>query len=210
MQGELPGIDPAIEVISQRDFAKLVGVSSPAINKAIGAGRLSAECVVQTKAGQQLYREAALAEWAAVHAGFDASSAIAGDGDVDSAKLKLVNAAGKNKWGAYKTQQEALVVEEKRKLLSKENAELEGLLHRAEDIEAVWADAITNARAKLLSLPLKIAGKIGIRAKKDRLAVSAIIEREVELILMELAGSGEIEQISEQRGKRLGSKNRTR
>ncbi|MHB1459499.1 MAG: hypothetical protein ACYC0V_21520, partial [Armatimonadota bacterium] len=67
-QGGLPGIDnPAPEVISQRDFAKLVQVSSPAITKAIATGRLSAACVAKTRQGKQLYKDIAFAEWVQSH-----------------------------------------------------------------------------------------------------------------------------------------------
>jgi len=205
-QDGLPGVgDPQQCIVSQRDFAKLVGVSSPAITKAISSGRLSAECVAHTKAGKQLYLGAALAEWREAHPDtvvdqYFVAEGIAGtlsiEGVADSKDLDKIA------WAKLKTKREAFVAGERANLLHLERCELEGKLHRAEDVEAIWAEAVLNCRAKLLALPVELAGKISVGVKKDRIAVQTIIEEEIEQALLELSGNV-AERVTEQRKKRV-------
>ena len=204
-QDGLPGIaDPQQCIISQRDFAKLVGVSSPAITKAVASGRLSAECVATTKAGKQLYLGPALAEWREAHpdavvadlTNTGIADALSIEGAADAKDLDTVQ------WAKLKTKREAFVAGERAKLLHLERCELEGKLHRAEDVEAIWAEAVLNCRAKLLAMPAELAGKISVGVKKDRIAVQTIIEEEIEQALLELSGNV-AERVTEQRKKRV-------
>ena len=201
-QGGLPGIgDPLDEVISQRSFAALVKVSGPAITKAIAAGRLSAECVCETKRGKQLYLHKALAEWDAVH-GDPAPSLLTEDLDGLTAQAEE---AAKGKWGAFKTQQEALLAEARRKRLELETAEIEGMLHHASDVRLVWEARIEAAKSVLLGIPGEVCGDLGLRLKKDQIVVNEVLSATIERICAGLAADLKPE-IREQRGRRVGKK----
>lgn len=173
-QGGLPGKDdPSDEVISQRAFSRLVGVSSAAINKAIKNGRLSADCVCATAGGNQLYLEKALIEWEAIHPEFDPGSISGIDED---------RTPPPNGWGAFKTQQEALLAERKRLDLERAAAEDEGKLFRADDIEAVWIDRISRTRALLLAIPTSAAPAIAslLKQKLKPTELTAAIQQNIE------------------------------
>ncbi len=209
-QESLPIGEPAREIISQRGFAKLVGVAQPSIAEAIAAGRLSAACVANTKQGKQLYVELALAEWQQLHPDDEVISTsylvpdgIAGnlslEGEADSRDLNTVQ------WGKLRTKREALVAGEKAKLLYLERCELQGKMHRSEDVEAAWGEIITAARSKLLALAGDVAGAIAVKTKRDRIVVQQIVEREVEKLLLELSGDVDV-KIAEHRKRRVSKK----
>jgi phage terminase Nu1 subunit (DNA packaging protein) len=64
--------------------------------------------------------------------------------------------------------------------------ELEGKLHRAEDVESVQTDLVMAIRSALLSLPGRLA--VDITQTKTAKEASARIEKEIHLILSELTG----------------------
>jgi hypothetical protein len=198
----LPGIEAGREVVSQRRFARLVGVSQPSISEAITNGRLSAACVCQTKAGKQLYLEAAMAEWVAIHAAEEVGQPIEGE----EARVELnddIRDLRKIKWGLVKTKFEALVAQERGRILALERKQLEAKLHREEDVAAVWEEKVARCRALMLTLPGKVAGEIGLRTKRDRIAVQMTIEAAVREALTELSEHSGAEVV-EQRKRRTG------
>ena len=161
------------QVISQRAFSRLVGVSSAAITKAIKNGRLSADCVCETAGGKQLYLEKALTEWATIHPEFDPGSIP----EIDEDRTPPPNG-----WGAFKTQQEALLAERKRLDLERAAAEDEGKLFRADDIEAVWIDRISRTRALLLAIPTSATPAIAslLKQKLKPTELTAAIQQNIE------------------------------
>ncbi|MCE5200550.1 MAG: hypothetical protein ABFD54_14985 [Armatimonadota bacterium] len=207
-QESLPITGPVEEIVSQRAFAKLVGVEQPSICEAIASGRLSAACVAKTRQGKQLYKERALLEWRQSHPEDVATDspvqdAIAEDqsleGSADSADLNTVE------WAKLKTKREAIVAGEKAKLLYLDVQEQLGRLLRVEDVDAAWSEIIMSARSKLLALPADISGVLGIKLKRDRVLVQQVIEREVEKVLLELAGDVH-GKIGEHRKRRVAKK----
>jgi len=161
------------EIIGLRAFAKLTGVKLGSIQDAIDAGRLTA--VVTTPGGRKLRHKEALAEWKQCHPTEENKNASLNE------NLRPAN------WGVYKTQQEALLARERRLTLSLEREELEGKLHRDEDVEAVWADILIKFRARILGIPTKAAPIIAAIPKPNAAKIQAVIEAQMREALTELA-----------------------
>jgi hypothetical protein len=189
-QSGLPGIDnPQQEIISQRDFAKLVGVSSPAITKAIASGRLPADCVANTRNGKQLYKDLALAQWRYLHSDRSAE-------EVDQAETpkELSQAAAADitdlesvPWAKLLVKRQALIAGEKAQIAYMERCELEGKMHRSEDVKAVWEARIERAKTELLGISGEVCGELGIRLKKDQTQVSEVLDKVLNRICERLA-----------------------
>jgi len=176
-------------LVSIRQCASLVGVSHTAIRRAIERGRITA---IDETSGK-LYRDAARQQWDNSHNNNDDDEA---DTETDYEGPKS------GSWGVEYTKACTLLKREQRRKLSLERRELEGKLHRTEDVEAAWSEIVMSARAKLLALPAEIAGTLGVKLKRDRLAVQEILEREIERVLTELSvdmGS----KVAEHRARRL-------
>jgi hypothetical protein len=154
--------------------------------------------VVKNDQGNQLNRELALAEWAEIHPPKDESP--------DEIDIDADDAEG-FAWGKLKTKHEALVAGEKARLLHMERLEIEGRMHRTEDVEAAWSEIVMSVRAKLLALPGDVAGAIGVKLKKDRIAVQQIIEWEINKMLLELSGDVQV-KIQENRIRRTAKRSK--
>ncbi len=162
-----------VELMSQRAFARLVGVSVQSINRAIKTGRLT------TTVDRQLRMPEALAEWRECHA----SSAEPEQSD----DLASIGAEDAN-WGQERTRQETLLAQERRLKLELERLELQGSLHHAADVEAVWADILVRFRTRILAVPSQAAPIIaGLKKNRSMAEIQAAIEVQVREALTELS-----------------------
>lgn len=190
MSANLPGVDSE-EIIGLRAFARLCGVSLPSIQEAIDSGRIPPEAVVQTRAGRKLRREAAQAAWEQVHSprslDADAEAELLHEDEDADAGGGTTGEPDKRHWGVIKTKQEALLAAERRRLLRLERQEVEGKLHRDEDVEAVWSDILTRFRSRILALPSKAAPIICATRKRDPAQIQALLDGLVREALAELA-----------------------
>lgn len=69
---------------------------------------------------------------------------------------------------------------------SKKDSEIEGTMHRSEDVEAVMTDLVYNIRSMLVALPGRLA--VDVTGAATPAEASEIIRTEVYKILTELAG----------------------
>lgn len=172
------------EVVGVREFGRLVGVSHAAIVDAINAGRLTA--VVQTRNGRKLKRDEALLEWEACRSSrTPEGSSLTGD-LIEGVPEAFVSDSGLT-WAQEKTKQDCLLARERRLLLDRELRELEGELHRADDVAAVWADLLVRFRAKCLGLPSTVAPIIAAIPNPDAARIQAELEIHMREALSELA-----------------------
>lgn len=177
-----------MSVISQRAFAKLVGVSSCAINKAIKAGWLTAP----------LDEDLALAEWRERHP--TAGTAVRRDFHSIAADI-----AEEKNWNKERTKQEALLAEERRLKLELERLELQGSLHHAADVEAVWADILVRTRTRILAVPSQAAPIISALKKNRSIAdIQAVIELAIREALTEMSQYDEGKIRAAQKRRRAG------
>ena len=152
------------DLIGLREFARVSGVSLTAIQHAIDDGRLTA--VVRTPAGRKLKRTESLEQWEQLRS------------DPESTPFP---------WGLEKTKQEALLAEERRRKLQLEREELEGVLHRAEDVESVWAEILMRFRSRVLGIPSVAAPIIAAIPERSPAAIQAELELLVHQALAELS-----------------------
>jgi phage terminase Nu1 subunit (DNA packaging protein) len=64
-------------------------------------------------------------------------------------------------------------------------AEMEGVMHRAEDIEKLWTGTVTNFKSRIRALPSKIAPQVQITS--DLKEIISILRREIDETLLELS-----------------------
>lgn len=193
---------PESKYLSMRDFAKLVGVSHTAIAKSVDEGRLTTHEVPHHR-WPMLDREEALAEWEATRVPgnnnrfgelpTDGALPLFGpEGGCDPLDVGL---GSPESWAQYKVKQEALLAEEKRRLAELQRGELEGKLHRAEDVEAVWSRMMAMFRQRLLVIP----GEVALQAAniEDPEQIQIFVEKLIHEALYELksydAHQGQIE-----------------
>lgn len=181
------------ETVGLRAFAREVGVSHSAIQRAIAAGRLTA---VETPAGRKLPKAQALAEWNASRVPgknnrFGELPADGLDHDPDDCDQEAAASGPADldllPWTIRKVAEDALLAAERRRKIVLEREELEGRLHRDEDVEAVWADILVRFRARILSIPAKAAPIIATMAKPEPAKVQAALEAQIREALSELA-----------------------
>ena len=126
-------------IISQSQFAGLVGVSRQAVGKAIDSHRLSPACVVVSPYGRQLIRELALREWAELH---------------------LTHCDKTDDLRANKLAADVAVAEARAAILDLQKREMTGELVRVEAVEREWVDIGTRIRNLLLAMPAVVAAQI--------------------------------------------------
>ena len=80
---------------------------------------------------------------------------------------------------------EAQLKASKAKIASLEAQELEGKMHRSEDVEALTADLIYSIRGSLLALPGRLA--VDVAAVKTPAEAAEVIKREVYLVMKDLS-----------------------
>ncbi len=208
-QGGLPGIDnPSDEVISQVAFAKLVGVSGPSITKAIKTGRLPADCVVQTRTGKQLYKNLALAQWEYLHSrptDLDASKQTEPAQQLSREAKQDVSDLDSVAWPKLLVKRQALIAGEKAQIAYMERCEIEGSMHHADDVRAVWEARIEAAKSALLGIPGEVSGELGIKLKRDQITVNEVLTGVIERICAELANDLKPD-IREHRKKRVSKR----
>lgn len=179
-------LEQPVEIVGLREFAEIVGVSLAAIQKAISSGRITA--VINTRKGRKLVKDDALVQWEAARSSRAPAVNPVGPSP-DGVKLDpeaLVSDEGLP-WGAQKTKEEALLAARRRTRIELEIAELEGELHRADDVAAVWADLLVRFRAKCLGLPSTVAPIIAAIPNPDAARIQAELEIYMREALSELA-----------------------
>lgn len=205
--GLFEGEVAAEEIVSQRAFAKLVGVKQASIAEAIAKGRLPADCVAQTPQGKQLYKLRALAQWRFLHAERDTET-VEQDGtpaELSKAAAADITDLDKVPWAKLLVKRQALIAGEKAQIAYMERCEIEGSMHRAEDVKAVWEDRIETAKSALLGIPGELCGELGIRLKKDQNLVNEVLSRVIDRICAGLAADPKPE-IAEHRRRRVAKK----
>ena len=80
---------------------------------------------------------------------------------------------------------EATLKHSKAKIAKLEAEELEGKMHRGEDVEAMTADLIYTIRGSLLALPGRLA--VDVAAVKTPAEAAEVIRKEVALLMQELS-----------------------
>lgn len=188
------------EWVGQREFARRVGVNLKAVQKAIESGRLKLHDVGE-RYPKLDYLEAK-ADWESSRSG--GNNNRFGELEADQA----FEEEGENeRWGVRKTKAEALLTEEKIAKAKLERAELEGLLHRAEDVENVLADVFLKFRSRILALPSKLAAQIAdLTGYSDTAQVQSLLSESCEEALSELAHY-DPRQIADERKRRVRGKN---
>lgn len=81
--------------------------------------------------------------------------------------------------------EKALLTKAKRKLEENKLRVLEGKMHRAEDVETVMTEMLSNFRGQLLAIPSRLAPKIA--GVKDVHIVSSLIKHDIYTALNELS-----------------------
>ena len=179
--GKTPNKTCVSEIIGLRAFARLpeVNVSVSAIQRAIVAGRITA--VIQTPRGRKLLKAQALNQWHATRIPQNNNRWGELDGDESG------NPDEPNNWAECYTKERTLLAREQRKKVCLEREELEGKLHRDEDVEAVWVDMLVRFRTRILAIPAKAAPTICAIQKIQPAKVQSAVEALVREALTELA-----------------------
>lgn len=170
------------EIIGLRKFGELVGVSLASVQEAIDSGRITAVQFVKRgrKTERKLIREEALEQWNATRVAANNNRAGELPGDKSARSEEITP-------GTLKTQYEAELAQLRGQKLRLEIDELEGRLHDAAHIEALWTRQLARFRSRVLSIPTKIAPEIVAKPNIHHSEVAEIIQREVYAALSELA-----------------------
>lgn len=99
--------------------------------------------------------------------------------------LRDLNSGKKNPWGDKRDKAEAEYKEAKARRAELELQELQGKMHRSEDVEAVITDLVYVIRGSIVALPGRLA--VDTAAAATPAETSAIIRAEVYKVLGELA-----------------------
>lgn len=177
----------APEVISQRKFADLVGVSQASIWEAIEAGRITAVALVRrgSKVDKQLYKELALEQWNATRTAANNNRA----GEIPADKTPDTPAEDEDETpGQRKTRFEAELARLKCEQLRQQMAVRNGELHEARHLQAVWSRTLAAFRSRVLSIPNKVAPRIASKPDLHHSEIAEIIMIECHEALAELAG----------------------
>lgn len=210
-QSGLFGEEVQGELIGLRAFGRLVGVELGSVQDAIDSGRISPPAVVQTKqgrkTGRKLRKAIALADWDSAHSQ-DEAGVQGGEPTGDRLTAEQREDARKiladpTPWGRLKTKFEAQLAEEKMKALQLERLELEGSLHSAADVAAVWDDILTRFRTKILSIPSEVAKVIVDMPNPEPASIQALLNSRLAEALSELSRY-DTAQIATERNKRIG------
>jgi uncharacterized coiled-coil protein SlyX len=81
--------------------------------------------------------------------------------------------------------EKVLLERAKKRKLEIQVAELEGVMHKAEDIEKLWSWSITNFKSRIRALPSKIAPQVQVI--NDLKEINSILRREIDEVLLELS-----------------------
>lgn len=189
-----------MEIVALRKFARDNKVALSTVQDAIDAGRLTA--VVQVKQGGKLVNKLRLPdaqiEWDYTHS-IERKSA---ESAPESGGIQNPEGDGIH-WGLYKTKQEALLAEERRKALELERLQNEGCLHHANDVEAVWSVMLSRLRTRILAIPSTAAPIIASMPDRSAAKVKDLLDGLVYEALSELSQYDK-DTIETQRKKRTG------
>jgi phage terminase Nu1 subunit (DNA packaging protein) len=161
------------EPLSLRAFARSQGVSLPAVQRAIKAGRLTVASVGEDARGRPviLDAETAAAEWAA-HTRVRVDSRKGNGGDAPSrlaeATLRERNARGD--------------------LFELEYARKKRLVVPAKEVDLRWSGLVVAARTKLLGLPSRAKGRLPHLTVADLGVLEALIREALEELTTETFG----------------------
>ncbi|MEN6370568.1 MAG: hypothetical protein ABFD64_01010 [Armatimonadota bacterium] len=188
--------------VSRREFARRMGISLTAVQKAIERGIIKVYDVggphtmidfEEAKADYEASRSARNNNRYGELSGDDNGEDSAGQEDNE-------------KWGIRKTRAEALLTEEKHAKAQLEREELEGVLHRADDVEAVIIAIFMSFRSRILAMPSKLAQRIASMTGSKNIAdIQKLLDDSCKEALSELARY-DPHQIAEERDRRRKKK----
>jgi len=162
-------ITAGVTTITNSAFARLVGCTEGAIRLAIKRGELTGAALVTLPSGRvRLNEDEALRQWRVRHSTTEDGAAPAefgGGASFSEAKARRETALARR--------------------AEIELAELEGRMHRAEDVRAAVTGMIAACRAKLRALPAKLAGALSLLT--DPAEINAVLTGEVHEVLTELS-----------------------
>lgn len=81
--------------------------------------------------------------------------------------------------------EKVLLERAKKKKLEIQVAEMEGVMHKAEDIEKLWSWSITNFKSRIRALPSKISPQVQVTG--DLKEINSILRKEIDEVLLELS-----------------------
>ncbi|MHC1683696.1 MAG: hypothetical protein AB6733_12180 [Clostridiaceae bacterium] len=81
--------------------------------------------------------------------------------------------------------EKVLLERAKKRKLEIQVAEMEGVMHKAEDIEKLWTWSIANFKSRIRALPTKVSPQVQIAA--DLKEINSILSKEIDEILLELS-----------------------
>ncbi len=179
------------EVIGLREFARWKGVNLKAIQKAIADGRL-ADAVIPSSQGDKLDKKWASQLWD--------DSRVPGNnnrfGELDCDRQKgdqgtlglgdLESLVGEFKEDL--TDARARLTSAQADKAELELQELQGKMHRAEDVEKVWAELLTAFRSAGLAMPNILAPEIAaLTGYEDAGGIQKLLRGYMEEMLTELS-----------------------
>ncbi len=173
------------EFISLREFARRQGISLKAVQKAIASGRLKAHDT-GNRWPELDYKEARSA-WknSRIIQNNNQSGKIKSDFDGDIDGFDAIEDDSDASAFALYNRERAKNEQIKREKAEIELAALRGEMHHAEDVETVLNDMLTAFRAKILSIPTKLAARV--LGQTDIGVVQSMLTEELYEALAELS-----------------------
>lgn len=178
-------------LVTKSEYAKKRGCAPSAVTKAVKEGRIT---TVVVEGRQMIDVDVADIQWARnTRARADSSSAATVAAGIADAGGALSGASGvrpvivANEVGASVGYEEARRRRElaEASIAEMKQAEMAGLLIRADAVRSAWAAKITGARDALLQIPSRMAPVLA--AESDLVRVTALLEDELRQALAELS-----------------------
>ena len=163
--------------VTKSKYAEMRGCAASAVTRAISEGRIT---TIVVEGREMIDANVADIQWARnTRARADSSSAT------DAVDRPAVIVA--NEVGAVSSYEEARRRREtaEASIAEMKQAEMEGVLIRADAVRTAWAAKITGARDALLQIPSRLAPQLA--AESDLVAVTALLEAELRQALADLS-----------------------
>lgn len=166
-----------VSPVTKSKYAEMRGCAASAVTRAIAEGRIT---TIVVEGREMIDPTVADIQWARnTRARADSSGAT------DAAERQPVIAA--NEVGSVASYEEARRRREtaEASIAEMKQAEMEGVLIRADAVRSAWAAKITGARDALLQIPSRLAPQLA--AESDLVAVTGLLEAELRQALAELS-----------------------
>lgn len=179
------GPPEAGKYVSRREFARRMHISLTAVQKAIEGEKIKVHDVGGPHT--MLDFEEAKADYETSRSARNNNRYGDLPGD-DCSEDPKTSDTSDGKWGIRKVRAEALLTEEKFAKAQLEREELEGILHRAEDVEAVIVAIFMSFRSRIMAMPAKLARRIAsMTGSSDIADVQKLLRESCEEALSELS-----------------------